>query len=170
MRFYAFIILSAALVATTNRCIALSPIEWWQLVDVVDERTIRLRNDKGETNTITLACIGRADDSRAAIVYITRRLHDQKLTFWPMETGQTNWYERPMCVILDMGLPGGRGGDAVHDFPLLNEELLAWGHTPFADAKTIGDPYGLKARLTKAKAEAERRQKERKERWKKVSR
>ena len=146
------------------------PVTWWSLVEVIDERTLKVRSDKGDTKTITLACIGRAKDSRAPIAYMTARLHDQKLQFWPLETGNTNWYDRPMCLILDMGLPGGRGGDAVHDFPLLNEELLAWGHTPFAEVKTTGDPYGLKARLTKAKSDAERRQKEREERWKKISR
>ena len=147
----------------------LDPITWWSLVEVVDEGALKLRSEKGETRTITLACVGRAKDSQAPITYITRRLRDQKLMFWPLETGQTNWYERPMCVILDMGLPGRRGGDAVHDFPLLNEELLACGHVPFVDMKTTSDPYGLKARLLRAKAEAEGRQKEREWRWKKIT-
>jgi hypothetical protein len=166
----AIITLTLALVVVAGRALGrLDPITWWSLVEVMDERTLKVRSDKGETKTITLACIGRAQDSRAPVAYIRGRLHDQKLTFWPLETSQTNWYERPMCVILDMGLPGGRGGDAVHDFPLLNEELLAWGHAPFAEVKTTADPHGLKARLVRATAEAERRQKEREERWKRIT-
>ena len=82
----------------------------------------------------------------------------------PLETGQTNWYERPMCLILDMDLP--RGGDAVYDFPTLNEELLTWGYVPFMDVKITADPYNLKGRLLRAKAEADKHQKEQRKRWK----
>lgn len=137
----------------------MSPIDWWRLAKVVDERTLVLRSETGQIETITLACIGRAKDSREAVAYITRRLQDHKVTFWPLETTHTNWYARPMCVILDMDL-AGRGGDAVYDFPLLNEELLIWGRAPFEDVKVTGDAYGLKARLVKAKNEASIRWKE----------
>lgn len=136
------------------------PIVWWRLVKVVDERTLVLRSDEGETNTVTLACIGRAKEKKEAIAYIERRLRDHKLSLWPLETSQTNWNARPMCLILDMDLPG-RGGEAVYDFPLLNEELLAWERLPFEDVKVASDPYGLKARLVRAKQEGEDRQKER---------
>ncbi len=141
----------------------LPPIVWWHLIHVVDERTLILRSDEGETNKVTLACIGRAKDNSEAVAYITRRLRDQKLTLWPLETSHTNWYARPMCLILDMDLPG-RGGDAVHDFPLLNEELLAWGRVPFHDVKVTTDPFGLKGRLVQAKVEAEKRQQQRQKR------
>jgi hypothetical protein len=69
-----------------------------------------------------------------------------------------------MYVMLDMDLPGGHGGSSSRDFPLLNEELLAWGHTPFNEITNTVDAYGLKARLLRAKAEGERRQKQRTER------
>jgi hypothetical protein len=145
----------------------LPPIVWWHLVEVIDERTVKLRSDESETRTLQLACIGRAKDNRAAVAYMTKRLRDQNLVFWSLETTQTNWYERPMCLILDMNLPG-RGGEAVYDFPTLNEELLAWGYAPFKDVKVTGDPYNLKARLLQANADRERRDREKKERWKEL--
>src|SRR5688500_6697580 len=149
----------AALCLVTNQCSArLPPITWWRLVEVIDERTLRVCSDKGETNTITLACIGRVKEDRGAKAHIKRRLHDHKFTLWPLETKETNWYKRPMCIFLDMDLPG-RGGDAV-DFAMLNEELLAWGYVPFAEVKTIKDPYGLKERLLRAKTDAIMRRKQ----------
>ncbi len=141
------------------------PIVWWHLVKVIDERTLSLRSDKGETRTIKLACIGHTDSKTQAMTYIERRCRDQKLVFWPLETGEES-YASPMCLILDMGLPGGLGGEAVYDFPLLNEELLAWGRTPYEDVKVTGDKYGLKARLVKAKEEWAARENARKERRK----
>src|SRR6266404_4331131 len=47
----------------------LDPITWWSLVEVVDEGALKLRSEKGETRTITLACVGRAKDSQAPITY-----------------------------------------------------------------------------------------------------
>jgi hypothetical protein len=165
-----FIVLILSLVVSVVRAsdTALPITVMWTLVEVLDERTVKLRSEKGETRMITLACIGKPEDNRAAITYIKRRLHDQKLTFWPLETEETNWHKRPMCLILDQDLPNaeGHGSDSVYDFPLLNEELLIWRHAPFADIKTVRDPHGLKARLIKAKLEAEARRKEQQERWK----
>src|SRR5258705_11011513 len=84
----------------------MSPIDWWRLVNVVDERTLVLRSETGQTETITLACISGPKDNREAVAYITRRRQDHKVTFWPLETTHTNWYARPMCLILDMDLAG----------------------------------------------------------------
>ena len=139
---------------------------YWHLVEVVDERTVKVRSDEGENLTITLACIGRAKDNRAAVAYITKRLRDQDLSFWALETRQTNWNARPMCLMLDLGLP--RGGELVYDFPTLNEELLAWGYAPYSDVKVTNDHYGLKARLVRAKQEWEKRQKDRDQRMKEL--
>jgi len=139
---------------------------YWHLVEVVDERTLKLRSDEGENLTITLACIGRAKDNRAAVAYIAKRLRDQDMSFWALETSQTNWNDRPMCLMLDMGLP--RGGELVYDFPTLNEELLAWGYAPFSDVKVTSDPYGLKARLVRAKEVWDKREKERDQRMKEL--
>lgn len=140
------------------------PTIWWRLVAVVDEQTIILRSEKGETRSLTLACIGRAKDGRAAKTYVERRLRDHKVIFWPLETPQTNWYERPMCIMLDMDLPG-RGGDGVNDFPTLNEELLRNHYVPFADVSVTKDPYNLKARLSQAGSEGAKRKAERDQRW-----
>ena len=168
MRAMAFIIAVAAVALLgPPRAVADPPrAPYWHLVQVVDERTVKLRSDEGENRTITLACVGRAKDNRAAMAYITNRLRDQDLAFWALETGRTNWNNQPMCLFLDMGLP--RGGEVVYDFTTLNEELLTWGYAPFADVKITEGPFGLKARLVRAKAECGRRDKEREHRMKEL--
>jgi hypothetical protein len=161
---YMIVLVAAVLLALSRAAANLPHGPDWHLVQVVDERTLKLRSDDGESRTITLACIGRAKDNSAAVAYISKRLRDQDLAFWHLETGRTNVNKEPQCLFLDLGL--GRGGELVYDFPTLNEELLSWGYVPFADVKVAEDPFGLKARLTRAKAECERREKEREERMK----
>jgi hypothetical protein len=165
MRIQASIFLFAALVVGVLPVKAILPIVWWRLVEVIDEQTITICSDKGETRTVTLAGVGRAKDKRIGISYIKRRLHDHKVVLHPLETGQTNWYDRPMLVVLDMDLPGHPGSEGVYDFPTLNEELLRYDYVPFAEVEVTGDRYGLKARLLQAKTEGERHRAEREKRW-----
>ena len=165
--------LAALLLTVTPAAGNLEPIDWWRLVKVIDERTLTLRcengREKGRTLTIKLACVGKAKDNREAVAYMERRLHDHRVTFWHLETGAAKWEAEPMCVILDMDLPG-KAGEAVYDFPLLNEELLAWERAPFEDVRVTSDRYGLKARLVQAKARAEERQKTRQKRMSEIMR
>jgi len=126
---------------------AVPPITWEKLDAVIDPRTVRLVNAKGETNVLTLACIGSVANEKAVTTLIRNILVDRRLRYWPLDTTETNWTRRPMCLFY--GFENGRGS-VVYDFPMLNEEILRLGLSTFRDEQVVSDRFGLKDRLRRA--------------------
>ena len=129
---------------------ATASMEWtrWDLVRVVDSRTLVVKSDKGELRTVSLAGIGVVPDESAATNFIHKTVSGREIQFWPIDTAHTNWYERSMCVFYDF--ERGRGGSVVSDFPMLNEDMLKRGFASFKSSPVTGDMYKLNARLRKA--------------------
>ena len=137
-----------ATVFLTSTALAVDPIVWERLDSVINSHTVRLVSEKGETNTFTLACVGQVTNEEAAVAFIGKKLGGRKLQYWPINTAQTNWMSRPMCIFYDFERK--RGGSTVSDFPMLNEEMLKRGLGTFADTEVVDDQYGLKDRLRRA--------------------
>ncbi len=128
--------------------LAVDPMVWERLDAVLNSHTLRLVNEKGETNTLTLACLGQATNEQAVVVFIAETLKGRKLQYWPIDTAETNWMHRPMCIFY--GFEGKRGGSVVYDFPMLNEEMLRRRLVSFIDTDVAADRFGLKQRLRSA--------------------
>ena len=139
------------LIMAFNSIASPDPIVWWRLDKVIDVRTLRIRSEKDKVRTITLGCVGKATNEKKAIAFIHARLKGQRLGFCPLSTGQTNYYARPMCLIID-DIPKSHKGmrEWTNHFPILNEELIAKGFVTFRDVSMPYDEYGLKARLRRA--------------------
>jgi len=133
--------------------LAVDPMVYWHLDRVVDSRTIRIRNDQGEQATVILACVGTAGAETKATHFIGERLKDKKLTFYPLNTSETNWMSRPMCLFIHETDPEHHGSiETVYHLPMLNEELIARGYVAFKDVEVPYDQFGLRARLYRANA------------------
>ena len=120
----------------------------WDLVTIVNSRTLVVKSDEGEVRTITLAGIGTADDETVATNFIQKTIGGREIQFWPIDTAHTNWHERPMCVFYDFERE--KGGSVVYDFPMLNEEMLKQGIASFTNSTVTGDEYKLMKRLEEA--------------------
>lgn len=146
-----YVLASLILCINTYIVSATDPMEYWHLVGIVDSRTVRIRSDEGKEANITLACVGESANETNSIRYLLMRLQNRQLGFWALDTSETNWMSRPMCLFIWETDSGHKGSTSlVYHLPMVNEELIVKRLVKFKDVEVSFDEYGLRARLYRA--------------------
>jgi endonuclease YncB( thermonuclease family) len=126
-------------------------VETWTLESILNSQTLQLKDANNKTQMFHLAGIGTAPDEIKAKQFIQETVGDKKLVCWSIERTYTNTANRRYCIfILDKQRKTDSGAGVVHDYPMLNEDMIRAGVVSFTNDVELGDSFGLKERLKNA--------------------